>query len=87
VVGKVARWIRTKLAFGDHTIGAMKRIGWRPLLIARGGVEPYGAEVLVAAARAGLRVADRLLLQPGVRGLMQALDGLGKSIFSICVHR
>jgi ribosome-associated translation inhibitor RaiA len=54
----------------------MKRIGWHPLLIARGGIEPYGAEVLTAAAATGLRVADRRLSHQGARGLMQALEGL-----------
>jgi D-inositol-3-phosphate glycosyltransferase len=63
----------------------MRRVGWQPLLIARGGVEPYGAEVLAAAANAGLRVVDRLLRQPGVRGLMQALEGRGEiDILNLC---
>jgi glycosyltransferase involved in cell wall biosynthesis len=63
----------------------MKRVGWQPLLIAGGGVEPYGAEVLAVAAHAGLRVVDRLLRQPGVRGLMQALEGLGEiDILNLC---
>ena len=79
VVSKVARWDPDKSwLLAIDTVGAMKRIGWRPLLIARGGVEPYGAEVLTAAARAGLRVADRRLCQPGIRGLVQALEGLGE---------
>ena len=79
VVSKVARWDPDKSwILAIDTIGAMKRIGWQPLLIARGGVEPYGAEVLAAAAHAGLRVAHRGLRQPGVRGLMQALEGLGE---------
>jgi hypothetical protein len=56
----------------------MKRVGWQPLLIARGGVEAYGAEVLAAAARAGLRVVDCPLREPGVRGLTQALERLGE---------
>jgi glycosyltransferase involved in cell wall biosynthesis len=78
VVSKVARWDPDKSwLLAIDTVGAMKRVGWQPLLIARGGVEPYGVEVLAAAARAGLRVVDRLLRQPGVRGLMQALEGLG----------
>jgi glycosyltransferase involved in cell wall biosynthesis len=78
VVSKVARWDPDKSwLLAIDTVGAMKRLGWRPLLIARGGVEPYGAEVLEAAARAGLRVVDRRLCQPGVRGLVQALEGLG----------
>ena len=79
VVSKVARWDPDKSwLLAIDTVGAMKRIGWRPLLIARGGLEPYGAEVLAAAARAGLRVADRQLCEPGVPGLVRALDGLGE---------
>jgi glycosyltransferase involved in cell wall biosynthesis len=79
VISKVARWDPDKSwLLAIDTVGAMKHIGWRPLLIARGGVEPYGAEVLAAAAGAGLRVADRRLCQPGVPGLMRALDGLGE---------
>jgi hypothetical protein len=42
------------------TLAAMKRQGWRPLLIARGGIEAHGHEVLAAAAAAGLRVVERL---------------------------
>jgi glycosyltransferase involved in cell wall biosynthesis len=39
----------------------------------------------VAAVRAGLRVADLLLLQPGVGGLVQALDALGEvNILNLC---
>ena len=86
VVSKVARWDPDKSwLLAIDTVDAMKRVGWQPLLIARGGVEPYGAEVLAAAARAGLRVADRPLRQPGVRGLMQALEGLGDvDILNLC---
>jgi glycosyltransferase involved in cell wall biosynthesis len=86
VVSKVARWDPDKSwLLAIDTVGAMKRIGWQPLLIARGGVEPYGAEVLAAAAAAGLRVADRLLPHRGVRGLMQALEGLqGVDIVNLC---
>jgi glycosyltransferase involved in cell wall biosynthesis len=79
VVSKVARWDRDKnWLLAIDTVEAMKRVGWQPLLIARGGVEPYGMEVLAAAVRAGLRVADRPLCQPGVPGLMQVLEGLGE---------
>jgi glycosyltransferase involved in cell wall biosynthesis len=54
----------------------MKQQGWRPLLIARGGVEAHGREVLAAAAAGGLRVVERGLLEPNVYGLIQAMDGL-----------
>jgi glycosyltransferase involved in cell wall biosynthesis/ribosome-associated translation inhibitor RaiA len=77
VVSKVARWDPNKRwLLAINTVGAMKRVGWQPLLIARGGVEPHGSEVLAAAAAAGLRVVDRFLPQQGVRGLFQALEGL-----------
>jgi glycosyltransferase involved in cell wall biosynthesis/ribosome-associated translation inhibitor RaiA len=77
VVSKVARWDPDKRwLLAIDTVGAMKRVGWRPLLIARGGIEPHGAEVLAAAAATGLRVVDRLLPQQGVRGLLQALESL-----------
>ena len=77
VISKVARWDPDKRwLLAINTVGAMKRMGWRPLLIARGGVEPHGSEVLAAAAAAGLRVVDRPLPQQGVRGLFHALEGL-----------
>jgi glycosyltransferase involved in cell wall biosynthesis/ribosome-associated translation inhibitor RaiA len=77
VVSKVARWDPSKRwLMAINTVGGMKRVGWQPLLIARGGVEPYGAEVLAAAAALGLRVAERLLPQRGARGLMQVLERL-----------
>jgi glycosyltransferase involved in cell wall biosynthesis len=76
-VGKVARWDPDKRwLLAVATVAAMKRQGWRPLLIARGGIEAHGHEVLAAATAAGLRVVERPLPQPGVRGLLQALDGI-----------
>ena len=86
VVSKLARWDPSKRwLLAIDTVGAMKRIGWQPLLIARGGAEPYGAEVLAAAATAGLRVADRALTQPGIPGFLNALDGLaGIDIVNLC---
>jgi len=86
VVSKVARWDPNKRwLLAIDTVGAMKRVGWQPLLIARGGVEPHGAEVLASAAATGLRVADRALLHRGTRGLLQALEGLeGVDIVNLC---
>jgi glycosyltransferase involved in cell wall biosynthesis/ribosome-associated translation inhibitor RaiA len=86
VVSKVARWDPSKRwLLAMRTVGAMKRVGWQPLLIARGGVEPHGAEVLAAATAIGLRVADRLFPERGVRGLMQVLEGLqGVDVVNLC---
>jgi glycosyltransferase involved in cell wall biosynthesis len=77
VVSKVARWDpdkRWRLAIA--TVGAMHQAGWQPLLIARGGVEAHGAEVLATAAAQGLRVVERAMPQAGVRGLLHALKDL-----------
>ena len=76
VLSKVARWDPDKRwLLAVETMGLLKSQGWRPLLIARGGVEAHGTEVLTAAAAAGLRVVERAPM-PGVRGLLEALDGL-----------
>jgi glycosyltransferase involved in cell wall biosynthesis len=75
VVSKVARWDpdkRWRLAIA--IVGAMRQAGWQPLLIARGGVEAHGAEVLATAAAQGLRVVERAMPRPGVRGLLHALE-------------
>jgi glycosyltransferase involved in cell wall biosynthesis/ribosome-associated translation inhibitor RaiA len=86
VVSKVARWHPDKRwLMAVEVVGAMKRLGWRPLLIARGGIEPYGGEVLAAAAAAGLQVAERPCPQPGIPGLLQALEGLdGVDMVHLC---
>lgn len=86
VVSKVARWDPSKRwLFAVDTVSAMKRVGWQPLLIARGGIEPHGVEVLAAASAAGLRVVDRQLPQHGVHGLLQGLQGLdGVDVVNLC---
>jgi glycosyltransferase involved in cell wall biosynthesis len=85
VVAKVARWDPDKRwLLAVATLAAMKRQGWRPLLIARGGIESHGKEVLAAAAAAGLGIVECPLPQPGVRGLLQALAGLeGADLISL----
>lgn len=77
VLSKVARWDPDKRwLLAIDTIKLMKQRGWRPLLIARGGMEAHGAEVMHAAALAGLRVEDRFF-SPGVHGFLQSLDSVG----------
>jgi hypothetical protein len=80
VFSKVARWDPDKQwLLAIDTGRVMKHLGWRPLLIARGGVEAYGTEVLATATQAGLRVVKRLLPQPGIQGLLHALQGVEKA--------
>ena len=75
VLGKVARWDPDKRwLLAIDIVGELKRHGRRPLLIARGGVEAHGAEVLTRAAAAGLRVIERSLAQAGVPGLLGSLS-------------
>jgi glycosyltransferase involved in cell wall biosynthesis len=77
VLCKMARWDPDKRwLLALEIVGALKQQGWRPLLVARGGVEAYGDEVLGAAARAGLRVAERVLPTPEIHGLLKAIDEL-----------
>src|SRR5262249_7705295 len=75
VVTKVARWDPDKRwLLAIDSVSAMKRQGWRPLLIARGGMEAHGAEVLQAAVNAGLQVVERTAPRAGVRSFLQALE-------------
>jgi len=75
---KVARWDPDKRwLLAIDTVRVLKNLGWRPMLIARGGIERHGAEVLAKAAAAGLRVAERSISIDSVRGLLQTLDRFG----------
>ena len=77
VLSKVARWDPDKCwLLAIDTVGMMKSLGWQPLLIARGGVEAHGADVLTTAAARGLRVAERVMPHGGVGGLLHVLDSL-----------
>jgi glycosyltransferase involved in cell wall biosynthesis len=74
VLSKVARWDPEKQwLLAIDTVKALKCQGWRPLLIARGGLEAHGAEVLRAAAAAGLRIVEPTTPQCGLRGLLQSV--------------
>ncbi len=74
VLTKMARWDPDKrwLATVD-IVEQMKRQDWRPLLLARGGSEAHGEEVLRAASERRLRVVERTWTRPGPEGLVEAL--------------
>jgi glycosyltransferase involved in cell wall biosynthesis len=77
LLSKVARWDPDKRwLLTVETVRVLKNLGWRPLLLARGGVERHGTEVLAKAAATGLRVAERTNPVEGVHGLLQALEGI-----------
>lgn len=74
VLSKVARWDPDKRwLLAIDTVGELKRHGWRPLLIARGGVEAHGAEVLGHAHASGLRVEELTLPAGDAKGLLEGL--------------
>jgi glycosyltransferase involved in cell wall biosynthesis len=77
LLSKVARWDPDKgWLQAIDTVGAMKHLGWRPLLLARGGIEAHGHEVLATAAAHGLRVVERTLPYPGVRGVLPLVESV-----------
>jgi glycosyltransferase involved in cell wall biosynthesis len=77
VIAKVARFDPDKRWLGAlEIVAALKRQGHRPLLIARGGAEAHGHEVLAAARALGLHVVDRNGKGSGVHGLLGRLEGL-----------
>jgi glycosyltransferase involved in cell wall biosynthesis len=74
LLAKMARWDPDKRwLLTIDIVGELKREGLRPLLIARGGVEAHGHEVLTRAAARGLRVVECALPEPGARGLLGAV--------------
>ena len=78
LLAKMARWDPDKCWLeAIEMVAEMKRREWRPLLIARGGTEPHGEEVLRAARDHELRVIDRSWGEPGVPGLLDALGDVG----------
>jgi glycosyltransferase involved in cell wall biosynthesis len=77
VLTKIARWDPDKRwLLAVDTVAELKRLAAHPLLVARGGQEAHGSEVLARAATLGLRVTHRALPLPGAAGLLDALEGL-----------
>jgi glycosyltransferase involved in cell wall biosynthesis len=88
VLAKMARWDPDKRWLASVAlVGEMKRQGWRPLLLARGGCEPHGGEVLSAARDMGLRVVERAWTSAGPQGLTGALRDLeGADVVDLRSH-
>jgi glycosyltransferase involved in cell wall biosynthesis len=78
VLTKMARFDPDKRWLGAvEIVREMKQRGLRPLLVARGGSEAHGHDVMRAAHAAGLRVADRNGAATGIEGLVDRLDSVG----------
>lgn len=78
LLSKVGRWDPDKRwLLAIDTVAALKRLGQRPLLIARGGCERHGIEVKERAVDRGLHLRERTLHGDGPRDLLAALDEPG----------
>lgn len=89
VIVKMARWDPDKRWMAAiETVAEMKRAGWRPLLLSRGGAESYGREVLASIEAHGLNRVDREWRAPGVDGILEALRNIDGSIdvVNLCCH-
>ncbi|MEZ4364562.1 MAG: glycosyltransferase family 4 protein [Kofleriaceae bacterium] len=77
VLTKVARWDPDKAWMSTlDVLQLLRDRGQRPLLVARGGLESYGHQVLRAAAERGFRIAERVAVAPGPTGIVEALGDL-----------
>jgi glycosyltransferase involved in cell wall biosynthesis len=85
---KMARWDPDKSWIETVEIVArLRALGQRPLLIARGGREPYGAEVIAQMRAAGLRIIERGYHTGDPRGLVQALSSVGNAdVIQLVTH-
>ncbi|MBN2192319.1 MAG: glycosyltransferase [Polyangiaceae bacterium] len=80
LLAKVARWVREKRwMVAIESVASLKAQGYRPLLAARGGIEPHRAEVLAHARRQRLTVVEALLTEPDPEGLLAALARAGEA--------
>ena len=88
VVVKMARFDPDKRWLAAvESVALMKQAGWRPLLIARGGVEAHGAEVEAAMRAHQLHCVDRESRQGGPDGLLDALGDLnGADVVNLRSH-
>jgi glycosyltransferase involved in cell wall biosynthesis len=80
LLGKVARFDPDKRWNGAvEAVAEMRRMGLSPLLVAKGGIEPHGAEVLHHAEAMGLKVhhvfADDRSAESCLRAICEASHG------------
>ena len=74
-ITKMARWDPDKNWLGSvRLVAELKQLGHRPLLIARGGREDHGDEVMQEMAQLGLRISSRAQIGQGTQGLSQVLS-------------
>jgi glycosyltransferase involved in cell wall biosynthesis len=74
ILFKMARWHPDKRwNVAVEAVAELKRAGLRPLLIARGGLEPYGQEVMDGARSMGLTVREANTTSPSLEDSIAAI--------------
>jgi hypothetical protein len=74
ILFKMARWHPDKRwNVAVEAVAELKRAGLRPLLIARGGLEPYGREVMDGARSMGLTVREANTSSPSLEDSIAAI--------------
>lgn len=77
---KVARWDPDKRwLMAVDAVGELKRCGLRPLLLARGGVEQHGGEVMARAQAMNLRMTRRKCDDASAGALCRAISATADS--------
>ena len=80
VLAKMARWDPDKRWLAAiELVAEMKQQGWRPLLVARGGMENHREQVLGAARTRSLRVVERSWSRSGAGAFAEALRDVGEA--------
>jgi glycosyltransferase involved in cell wall biosynthesis len=88
LVTKIARWDPDKRwLLAVDSVRELKRDGQRPLLVARGGMEAHGAEVLARAAADGLRVVEHETSCQGCAALLEGLRAAGGADIAVLKWR
>ena len=86
VLAKVARWDPDKRWLMAVDIAhALKQRGGRPLLIARGGLEAHGHDVVQHAQACGLKVEHREIAS-GAEGLLRGMDAPDTDVLVLSSH-
>ncbi len=74
VLVKVARWDPDKRWHqAVQAVARLKERGWRATLLARGGMEPHGGEVISAARQMGLRVTEAWCREGSLEAYLAAI--------------
>ncbi|RLC93909.1 MAG: glycosyl transferase family 1 [Chloroflexi bacterium] len=80
ILAKVARWHPDKRwNEAVEAVARLKARGLRTVLVARGGIEPHGEEVLYHARSLGLKVADARSRGGSLQDCLNAIEGGDKA--------